>query len=143
MGIQEIETAITKLSVKQLIELSDWLEEYQARVWDQQIEDDPEAGRLDKVLAEADAEYVATRMTSLEIPYDVIHTTRMTQQELRQELALYLFQRGKLSFGKAREMTGMDVWAFQQLLGSRGIPVHYDVADYEDDLAILRELERL
>lgn len=143
MGIQEIETAITKLSVKQLIELSTWLEEYQARVWDQQIEDDLEAGRLDKILAEVSAEYMVTRTISLEIPYDVIHATRMTQQELRQELALSLFQREKLSFGKAREMAGMDVWTFQQLLGSRGISVHYDVADYEEDLATLREMERL
>lgn len=56
---------------------------------------------------------------------------------------LSLFQQGKLSFGKAREMVGMTVWAFQQLLGSRGIPVHYDLTDYEDDLATLQALGRL
>jgi len=67
----------------------------------------------------------------------------MTLEELRQELALHLFQRGKLSFGKAREMAGMSAWAFQQLLGSREIPVHYDVLDYEEDLATLKELGRL
>ena len=32
-------------------------------------------------------------------------------------------------------MAGMTVWAFQQLLGSRDIPVHYNVEDYEEDLA--------
>lgn len=80
---------------------------------------------------------------SIEIPREVIHVTRMTPQELRRELALYLFQQGKLSFGKAREMAGMSAWAFQQLLGSRGIPVHYDVEDYEEDLATLKELGRL
>jgi predicted HTH domain antitoxin len=26
-------------------------------------------------------------------------------------------------------MAGMTVWAFQQLLGSRGIPIHYDVEE--------------
>ena len=80
---------------------------------------------------------------SIKIPREVIHATRMTPEELRQELAIYLFQRGKLSFGKAREMAGMTVWAFQQLLGSRGILVHYDVEDYEEDLATLKELGRL
>ena len=80
---------------------------------------------------------------SIEIPREVIHATRMTPEELRQELAIHLFQRGKLSFGKAREMAGMTVWAFQQLLGSRGILVHYDVEDYEEDLATLKELGRL
>ncbi|MFH1634430.1 MAG: UPF0175 family protein [Chloroflexota bacterium] len=82
-------------------------------------------------------------MFTIEIPHEVIHTTRMTPQEMKQELAIYLFQRGKLSFGKAREMTDMTVWAFQQLLGSRDIPIHYDVDDYENDLATLRELGRL
>jgi predicted HTH domain antitoxin len=61
---------------------------------------------------------------SIEIPREVIHTTRMTPEELRRELAVYLFQQGRLSFGKAREMADMTAWAFQQLLGARGIPVH-------------------
>jgi predicted HTH domain antitoxin len=67
----------------------------------------------------------------------------MTPQELRRELAIYLFQQGKLSFGKAREMAEMTLWAFQQLLGSKGIPIHYDVEDYEEDLETLKELSRL
>jgi predicted HTH domain antitoxin len=79
----------------------------------------------------------------IEIPREVIHVTRMTPQELRRELAIYLFQQGKLSFGKAREMAGMTVWAFQQLLGSREIPIHYDIEDYEEDIATLKELGRL
>jgi predicted HTH domain antitoxin len=78
----------------------------------------------------------------LEIPREVLHSTRMTEDDLRRELALRLYEQGKLSFGKAREMTGLSVWAFQQLLGSQDIPVHYDVADYEQDLATLRELGR-
>jgi len=77
---------------------------------------------------------------AIEIPREVIHATRMTPEELRRELAVYLFQQGRLSFGKAREMADMTAWAFQQLLGSRGIPVHYDLEDYQEDLATLKEL---
>ncbi|RKY58177.1 MAG: UPF0175 family protein [Candidatus Latescibacterota bacterium] len=80
---------------------------------------------------------------SIEIPREVVHITRMTPEELRRELAVYLFQQGKLSFGKAREMADMTVWEFQQLLGMRGIPVHYDIEDYEEDIATLKELGRL
>jgi predicted HTH domain antitoxin len=80
---------------------------------------------------------------SIEIPREVIHTTRMSPEELRRELAVYLFQQGRLSFGKARKMADMTVWAFQQLLGTRGIPVHYDVEDYEQDLITLKELGRV
>ena len=80
---------------------------------------------------------------SIEIPREVVHIARMSPDELRQELATYLFLQGKLSFGKAREVAGMTAWAFQQVLGARGIPVHYDVEDYEQDLVALKELGRL
>ena len=79
----------------------------------------------------------------LEIPEEILHITRMTPDELRVELALHLFEIGKLSFGKARELAGMTVWEFQYLLGSRGIPVHYDVEEYEEDLETLKRLKRL
>ncbi len=80
---------------------------------------------------------------SIEIPREVAHAARMTPRDLKRELAIYLYQQGRLSFGKAREMAGMTVWAFQQLLASREIPVHYDVEDYEEDLTTLKELGRL
>ena len=59
MGIQEIQAAIIELPIKSLVELSTWLEEYQARTWDQQIEADLTMGHLDTILAEVDAEYEA------------------------------------------------------------------------------------
>ena len=80
---------------------------------------------------------------AIEIPREIIHATRMTPEELRRELAIYLFQQGKLSFGKAREMAGMTVWAFQQLLGSRGIPIQYGLGDYEADRSALEEIGQL
>jgi len=80
---------------------------------------------------------------SIEIPREIIRSTRMTPQELKQILAVSLYQQGKLSFGKAREMAGMTVWDFQQLIGSRDITVHYNIEDYEEDLQTLRSLGRL
>lgn len=70
---------------------------------------------------------------SIEIPAEVVHATRMTLEEMKLELALMLFQQGKLSFGKAREMAGLTVWELQLLLGQRKILVHYDVQDYVAD----------
>ena len=82
-------------------------------------------------------------MVSIEIPQEVIHATRMTPDELRRELAIHLFQEGKLSFGKARELANLTVWEFHDLLGSRNIPIHYGVEEYEEDLATLKESGRL
>lgn len=59
MSIAEIEAAIIQLPIKDVATLMSWLEEYHARVWDKQIEEDLEAGRLDALLAEVDKEYQA------------------------------------------------------------------------------------
>jgi predicted HTH domain antitoxin len=80
---------------------------------------------------------------SIEIPGDVLYATGMTPEELKRELALYLFQAGKLSFGKAREMIGLSVWDFQNLLGSRNILIHYGIEDFEEDLKTLKDMGRI
>ncbi|MBV9852359.1 MAG: hypothetical protein JO250_22065 [Armatimonadetes bacterium] len=59
MSVQEIETAITQLSARDVAQLTSWLVDYHARLWDRQIEEDLEAGRLDAILAEVDREYKA------------------------------------------------------------------------------------
>jgi hypothetical protein len=57
MSVKDIEDAIAQLSARDLAELMAWLHDYAARVWDDQIEDDLRAGRLDALLAEVDEEY--------------------------------------------------------------------------------------
>lgn len=59
MSVTEIEAAITELSTNDFAELSEWFLAYQEKLWDKQMEDDLEAGRLDTLLAEVDAEYEA------------------------------------------------------------------------------------
>jgi len=76
-------------------------------------------------------------MSAIEIPTDILRAARMTEADLRLELAIALFQQNRLSFGKARELAGLDIWTFQQVLASRGIPPHYDIPDYEADLESL------
>ena len=79
----------------------------------------------------------------LEVPQDVLDSARMTPAELKVEMALHLYAQGRLSIGKARELAGMALWEFRQLLASRRIPPHYDEADLDQDVAALRELGRL
>lgn len=84
-----------------------------------------------------------SRAAVIEIPYEISRASRMSPEELKRELAIHLFEEGKLSFGKARSLAAMTIWEFQQLLGSRGIVVHYDVEDYEEDLETLKRLGRI
>lgn len=83
------------------------------------------------------------RTSAIRVPFDIRSATKMSEDELRTELAVHLYQRRKLSLGKARELAGLTVWQFTQLLGSRGITVNYDVEQFEEDVATLRRLGRL
>jgi len=79
---------------------------------------------------------------SLVIPDDILHATRMSATELSQEIAVLLFHQDKLTLGQASRLAGMSQWQFQHLLASRHIPVHYDVAEFEEDLKTLQEVQR-
>ena len=59
MSVTEIESAITQLPAKEVAVLVAWLQNYHEKLWDKQIEEDLEAGRLDPLLAEVDKEYQA------------------------------------------------------------------------------------
>ncbi len=77
------------------------------------------------------------------IPDEVLEAAGMTEAELKQEVAVMLFERGNLSLGRASRLAGMGRIEFQQLLASRQIPMQYDVADLEADIETLRSLGRL
>jgi len=77
---------------------------------------------------------------TIEIPQDILDSARLTGPELKKEMAVYLYSQGRLSIGKARELADMSLWEFRQLLGSRRISPHYDVADLEEDVSTLRQI---
>ncbi len=52
-NLLEIETAVTQLSPAQLADFRAWFAEFEAQRWDQQVEADVKAGRLDSLADEA------------------------------------------------------------------------------------------
>ncbi len=74
----------------------------------------------------------------VEIPEDVSDALRLPpgeqERELRRELALALYQRGILAFGKSRRLAGMNTREFDQLLGERKVARHYTEEDLRDDI---------
>ena len=73
------------------------------------------------------------------IPDSVTQALRVPEerieQELLRELAVSLYARGFLSFGKGRELAGVGKYEFGQLLAARGVSRHYGREELEDDLA--------
>lgn len=74
----------------------------------------------------------------LEIPDPVAQAIRLPRADQKQqlliELAVALYARGILSFGKARELAQLSKYEFGILLGKREIPRHYEMEDLEDDI---------
>ena len=79
----------------------------------------------------------------VEVDQDILDSARLTPSELKVEMAVHLYEQGRLSVGKARELADMTLWEFRQLLASRRIPPHYHETDLDEDVATLRELGRL
>ena len=82
-------------------------------------------------------------MSTLEIPQDILDSARLTVEDIKVELAVSLYAQNRLSIGKARELAGMPLWEFRQLLASRRISPHYDVDDLKEDITTLHELGRI
>jgi len=81
---------------------------------------------------------------SLTISDEFLEASELTPTQFLQEIALHLFQSGRLTLGYEAKMAQMDIEAFQDLLKARNIPLYeYDVDDFEVDLQNLQELGRL
>jgi hypothetical protein len=63
--IEEIENAVAELPKEELARFREWFAEFEAQVWDREIEDDAEAGRLDKLAEEALRDRESGRATDL------------------------------------------------------------------------------
>ena len=63
--VQDIENAICQLSPEDLAAFRAWFTEFDAAVWDRQLEADVAAGRLDQLAEEALQEFRAGRCTDL------------------------------------------------------------------------------
>ena len=76
---------------------------------------------------------------SLLISDEILKASGFSEHELLLEIVIMLFQQDKISLGKASELLGMHRLQFQKLLAERDICVHYDVADFQEDLKTLQE----
>jgi hypothetical protein len=57
--LEDITKAVEQFSPEELAQFREWFEELQARLWDEQIEADTKAGKLDFLLEKAHADYEA------------------------------------------------------------------------------------
>lgn len=73
------------------------------------------------------------------IPGEVFKSMKLPENEkeelIRVEIAFTFYEKGALSFGKARQLAGMTKEQFHRELGERGIERHYTEEELEEDIA--------
>ncbi|MEO6166278.1 MAG: UPF0175 family protein [Chitinophagales bacterium] len=67
-------------------------------------------------------------------------TAHLSEQELKEELAIQLYKSEKISAGKAARLSNLQVQSFYEMLAKRKISVNYDVEEYKIDLESIKTL---
>lgn len=71
---------------------------------------------------------------TITIPDELVEQAHLSSNELRADLAAYLYVRGRLTIGQARQLAGLDLISFQHELVKRNIYIQFGVDDFEKDL---------
>ncbi len=79
----------------------------------------------------------------LELDDTIIKSTGLTDDDLKLELALQLYQNRKLSLGQGGRLSGLGAVRFQWELGKRQITLNYDLDDLAEDIKTLKKQGQL
>ena len=79
----------------------------------------------------------------VELKDECLRGLKVTPERIRLEAALGFYRSDEATLGQAATLAGMSQSAFLHELGRRGICIHYDVAEFEQDLQTLEQLGRL
>jgi predicted HTH domain antitoxin len=81
-------------------------------------------------------------MNDLVIPGEVLERAEMSGEDLLIEIAVYLYEKERLSIGQAKDLAGMDLVSFQKELAKRDVYLHFDIEDYYSDLENLDKMDQ-
>lgn len=76
---------------------------------------------------------------TLNLPDSLGQASTFDQNDWLREIAVALFRQELVALGTASRIANMHQMEFQQLIGSRGVCIHYDVEEFEEDIQNLRD----
>ena len=69
---------------------------------------------------------------------NLLRAARMSEPEIKLELAALLYQRERLTLGQAARLAGLSQAHMPLALRVRGIAPNYGVTEFEEDLKVVR-----
>lgn len=76
----------------------------------------------------------------LELPSDLIFVPAYTEQDLKVDVAVMLYQRKALTLARSARWIGMTRLQFQKALADRNVSINYSVSDFEVDMKTLQSM---
>ncbi len=76
---------------------------------------------------------------NLVISDELLKNADMPEDEIRLELAIFLFQKGIFTLGKASEFAEIHRFEMQKVLAKRKIPMSYDEEEFEKDIIAIKK----
>ena len=71
---------------------------------------------------------------NLIITKDFLQSAKMTAQELAIEIAVYLYEKKRLTLGQAKRLAELDQISFQKELARRDVYIHLETEDVLQDI---------
>ncbi len=71
---------------------------------------------------------------------DILESAHISEEEVRIELAVLLYRKGRLSYAGARALSGLSRIEFDDLLYQAGVPSDFTTEDLRQDLQTLEKL---
>ena len=65
---------------------------------------------------------------------EILTKAQLSEKDFLVDLACYLYDKKRLSMGKARELASLNLLDFQKELAKRKIDIHYTQEDLDKDL---------
>lgn len=79
-------------------------------------------------------------MHDLVISGSILEELKISSGELLTDLAVYLYDKERLSMGQAKKLAGLSQIEFQKEMSKRGVYIKYDIEDLEKDLETLNRI---
>ena len=73
-------------------------------------------------------------MQDLIISGNILEGLKISPAEFMIDIAVYLYDKEKLSMGQAKKLAGLTQIEFQKELSKNGVLIKYDIEDFEKDL---------
>ncbi len=87
-----------------------------------------------------DVDWWGTQASVSQQKSDILQAAHISKEEVKIELAILLYRKGRLSYAQARALSGISRIEFDDLLFEYGVPSDFTVEDLHQDYRTIEQM---